>query len=282
MRRIRLFLLAFTVALGSILWSAGPVSAAADDEVYYLALGDSLAFGVQPNGDFTQGYPQQLLPLLTAKYPSLKLANLGCPGETTGSMLNDSVCDRDYPKPDLQSQVEKATQFISRHKVAYLTIDIGANDVLRCVDEKSGVVDAQCFDGRVGDVRKNLDAILDKLRDSIRDSAVNKRFTKTAGMTYYNPTLAYWFTNPAAANASVGYQTQLNLTEAAQYVQHGFRVAPVAYAFQTYDFRIPTGSSIPANVQFICGNTWACTGDIHATTRGYGVIADTFAQTFRW
>ena len=48
MRRIRLFLLAFTVALGSILWSAGPVSAAADDEVYYLALGDSLAFGYQP------------------------------------------------------------------------------------------------------------------------------------------------------------------------------------------------------------------------------------------
>jgi len=50
MRRIRLFLLACTVALSSIVWSAGPVAAAADNEVYYLALGDSLAVGYQPDG----------------------------------------------------------------------------------------------------------------------------------------------------------------------------------------------------------------------------------------
>ena len=50
MRRIRLFLLACTVALSSIVWSAGPVAAAADNEVYYLALGDSLAAGYQPRG----------------------------------------------------------------------------------------------------------------------------------------------------------------------------------------------------------------------------------------
>ncbi len=105
MRRIRLFLLAFTVALGSILWSAGPVSAAADDEVYYLALGDSLAVGYQPRGAQDMGYPAQLYPQLQARNPDLQFVNLGCPGETTSSMIKDSVCGG--------SQLAKAKDFIS-------------------------------------------------------------------------------------------------------------------------------------------------------------------------
>ena len=70
MRRIRLFLLACTVALSSIVWSAGPVSAAADDEVYYLALGDSLAAGYQPAVPRTWVIPHSSTPSCRPEIPT--------------------------------------------------------------------------------------------------------------------------------------------------------------------------------------------------------------------
>ncbi len=83
--------------------------------------------------------------------------------------------------------------------------------------------------------------------------------------------------------ASVGYVTRLNATEAGQYLTHGFRVAPVASVFQTYDFRINSTTQRPNNVQFVCDHTWSCSlGDIHANNKGYKVIADTFAGVLRW
>jgi lysophospholipase L1-like esterase len=273
MRRIRLLLLSYSVALGSILWTAAPATAAADDEVYYLALGDSLAAGYQPDGTTGKGYPDQLYPQLKARNPDLQFVNLGCSGETTSSMLKNSVCGG--------SQLDKAVDFIKSHRVAYLTIDIGANDVVTCV--KPPTIDDACFDQGLAAVRSNLDTILDELRDAIRRSD-NKRFTRSAGMTYYDPTLGAWaFGFPALAVASVGYVTRLNATEAGQYLTHGFRVAPVASVFQTYDFRINSATQRPNNVEFVCGHTWSCSrGDIHANNDGYSVIADTFAGVLRW
>jgi len=273
MRRIRLFLLACTLALSSIVWSAGPVSAAADDDVYYLALGDSLAAGYQPRGAQDMGYPAQLYLQLQARNPGLQFVNLGCSGETTSSMIKHSVCGG--------SQLAKAKDFIKSHRVAYLTIDIGANDVVNCV--KPPTIDDACFNMGLATVRSNLDTILDELRAAIRGSD-NKRFTKSTGMTYYDPTLGAWaFGFPALALASVGYVTRLNATEAGQYLTHGFRVAPVASVFQTYDFRINSTTQRPNNVQFVCDHTWSCSlGDIHANNDGYQVIADTFAGVLRW
>ena len=283
MRRIRLFLLACTVALSSIVWLVGPVAAAADDEVYYLALGDSLAVGYQPDGTTGKGYPDQLYRQLKARNPDLQFKNLGCSGATTVSMIGgtDDPTSGCYEKYSLGNQLDQAIDFIKSHRVAYLTIDIGANDVVNCV--KPPTIDDACFNMGLATVRSNLDTILDELRAAIRGSD-NKRFTKSAGMTYYDPTLGAWaFGFPALALASVGYVTRLNATEAGQYLTHGFRVAPVASVFQTYDFRINSTTQRPNNVQFVCDHTWSCSlGDIHANNDGYQVIADTFAGVLRW
>ena len=64
---------------------------------YYLALGDSLAQGVQPNAAGVSvmtrdGYPDQVYASLHASRPGLKLVKLGCPGETTASMINGGIC----------------------------------------------------------------------------------------------------------------------------------------------------------------------------------------------
>src|SRR5262249_25481741 len=56
---------------------------------YYLALGDSLAYGLQPNGDSTHGYVDDIFTGLQS-LGTQSLENLGCPGETTTSMISGS------------------------------------------------------------------------------------------------------------------------------------------------------------------------------------------------
>ena len=60
---------------------------------YYLALGDSLASGVQPDSSgqdvvTSQGYASDIAADLQKRDRDLKFVNLSCPGESTGTMLN--------------------------------------------------------------------------------------------------------------------------------------------------------------------------------------------------
>ena len=107
---------------------------------YYLALGDSLARGVQPNAAGTSvetgyGYPDQVYATLHRSHPMLELVKLGCPGETTISMINGGICH--YSSG---SQLKAAVAFLREHRgqehrgqehngrVFLVTLDIGAND----------------------------------------------------------------------------------------------------------------------------------------------------------
>src|SRR3989442_5565906 len=69
---------------------ARPAVAAAPQvgpKAYYLALGDSIVFGYQQNGDWTHGYPElffaDLHPLGTRH-----LINMGCGGEGVTTFIN--------------------------------------------------------------------------------------------------------------------------------------------------------------------------------------------------
>ncbi len=101
---------------------------------YYLALGDSLAVGVQPDpGGASRptdhGYPDQLYAILHRRSPGLRLVKLGCSGETSWTMIRGGICR--YPAG---SQLAAAEQFLRAHRghVALITIDIGANDPNSC------------------------------------------------------------------------------------------------------------------------------------------------------
>src|SRR4029450_921851 len=63
-------LLCAATAMGLMAVLSGPSIATADDPShavhYYVALGDSLAEGFQPNGDFGHGYADQLYAALEA------------------------------------------------------------------------------------------------------------------------------------------------------------------------------------------------------------------------
>lgn len=261
---------------------------------YYLALGDSLSQGMQPdfNGvlrDTNQGYANDLFKIEQRKIPNLQLVQLGCGGETTGSMLtghgNEANARRFHCDTTGGSQLATAERFLRAHhnpgEVPLVTLDIGANDVDGCVTATDVV----------GCVTHGLDAIstnLPKILAGIRKAA--PAGTTFAGMNLYDPVLSGYFapvgtSTHTLATLSLVLARDLNNALATAYRGGGFLNADVADAFATYNSTTMVewqSQLIPLNVARLCSWTWACQTppsgpNIHANKNGYQVIANAFA-----
>ena len=97
--RLRILLAVAAVAVTACSGSPAPgaAHARAAEDTYYLALGDSLSQGVQPDAagasvKTRDGYPDQLYAALHRNHPTLQLVKLGCPGETTATMIHGGIC----------------------------------------------------------------------------------------------------------------------------------------------------------------------------------------------
>lgn len=251
---------------------------------YYLSLGDSLSVGAQPNPAGTlvptkHGYANFLYATEKHKLKGLKLKQLGCSGETTTTMINGGICH--YAAG---SQLNAAVKFIKTHKVAFITIDIGANDVDRCGEKLSGAQLFACVATGVATTKKNLPVIVSALRKAAGRKA------KLIGMTYYDPFLADYLGNSsqrAVASESVPLAKSLNGTIAQDYKARHFKVARVDKAFHTYTpwsktTKLKGHGKVPLAVAEICKYTWMCTPpprgpSIHAKSVGYKKIAQVFA-----
>jgi lysophospholipase L1-like esterase len=260
---------------------AAPGSSADHAKPYYVSVGDSLAAGVQPIGDASdlyrtdEGYAEQLLQIARAGSPKLSLVKLGCPGETTTTMIAGGICTYAHG-----SQLDEAVAFLRSHRsmVAFVTIDIGAND-FPCQA-------AECIPAGVSAIQTNLPAILAELRDAAGPTV------PIVGMTLYNPFLAAWLLGPDGQAFAVASATQLigpvNGLLRSLYEQAGMGVADIESAFSSNDFEtlvtLPGAGTVPLNVARICVWTWVCAPpplgpDNHANAAGYGAIAHAFALT---
>jgi lysophospholipase L1-like esterase len=252
---------------------------------YYLALGDSLSRGVQPDGagaalQTAQGYPDLVYAGLRRGHPGLRLVQLGCPGETTRTIMHGGICR--YPGG---SQLAAAVAFLRAHRghVLLITIDIGANDPEDCGDQPDLAGLASCV-GRVPDAAANLTAILASLHAAAGPGV------RIVGMSYYVPELAEWrdgLLGRVVAWASERLAVAYNGLLDRAYAQAGAGVANVAGAFDTTDFgdpvMVPGIGMLPRNVARICEWTWECAGrprgpNQHANPAGYRVIANAFLK----
>jgi lysophospholipase L1-like esterase len=274
----RAALLAAAVVAALALAAAG---AAAGTQRYYLALGDSLAAGVQPDASGAsvptgQGYASDLYALYRLRAPGLRYENLACPGETTGTMLHGGIPYCAYP---LGSQLAQAVTFLQTHRVALVTLDIGANDVDSCVGAAG--VDVACVGGGLAAASAELPQILTALRAAAGPAV------PIVAMSYYDPFLAAWLQGPAGqllAQQSVQAATQFNQLLGGIYARFGVPVADVAGAFRTTDSTPLPLVGTPVDVAAVCALTWMCAPaprgpNIHANAVGYGVVAATFART---
>jgi lysophospholipase L1-like esterase len=270
-------LLLVLTASGTV--AAAPGSSADHAKRYYVSVGDSLAAGVQPIGDAAdlyrtrEGYAEQLLAIARVESPKLSLVKLGCPGETTTTMIAGGICT--YPHG---SQLDEAVSFLNAHRalVAFVTIDIGAND-FPCQA-------AECVPAGVGAIQANLPSILSALRKAAGPDV------PIVGMTIYNPFLAAWFLGPDGQAYARASATQLmgpvNSVLRGLFLAAGVGVADIESAFSSNDFdtlvNLPGAGSVPLNVARICMWTWVCAPppvgpDNHANAAGYGAIAGAFA-----
>jgi len=296
MRRIAATIAVATVAAtvamagGAPAFAAHRASANTTTATYYLSLGDSLAQGVQPNSsgvsvETNQGYPNQLFAALRTANPTLKLVKLGCPGETTGTMMNGGICT--YTKG---SQLAQAAAFLASHrgKIQLVTIDIGANDLNPCLGLPTLNQIVTCLEQVFPQIQANLTSIMNTLT-----TAGGSGEPPIIGMNYYDPELANWLKGDAASKALA--KTSIALAQAfgnllgGVYTAFGAKVADVFTAFHTAQFGVkvtlPNFGKVPKDVAYICTYTWDCAAppvgpNIHANILGYGIIANTFLNTY--
>ncbi|MPY61711.1 SGNH/GDSL hydrolase family protein [Streptomyces spongiae] len=262
-----------------------PQLAAADeasngkDTTYYVSLGDSLTTGYQPDvdKDTDVAYTDQLYAQLKLRTPGLKHIRLGCTAETTESLIKGGKCDY----PNAKSQLDAALQALAKHrgKVAYVTLSVGANDILLNCVSPAGTLDGACLNSRSQTMATNLAQIAGALRKA------GAKDTQFVGSTYHNPFLGAWLQGAAGqqtAKESAPLIKAANTEITQVYKSADFKVADVAGAFSSDDFttqvNVPGAGEVPVNVAKICQLTWACTKkDPHPNADGHKVIAGAFA-----
>jgi lysophospholipase L1-like esterase len=270
-----------------VLAAAAGTAGAAIRPTYYVSLGDSLAQGYQPIGGprthavlpiygYGQGYADQLFKLERGRYTQLQLVKLGCGGESTSRCSTEVRTPTSPRAADLRpstpldypsggTQLAEATAFLEAHRgsVAFVTLNLGANDVTG----PSGIVP----------IFSNLPLILASLRAAAGPGV------PIVGMNYYDPFVPQAWSDGGlpAVQAEVAGVVAFNDVLESAYAAAGDPIADVESAFSVTDLTLVDGT--PLSVLRECQWTWICTPpplgpDIHANSTGYGVIAQAFAD----
>jgi lysophospholipase L1-like esterase len=252
--------------------------------VLYLDIGASVSVGVQPTprdprGQPTnRGYSNRLVTIEAAKGLTLKLTELGCPGESIATMLHGP--DPCYVAPD--TQLSDAVAFLHTHHnaVTLVTVDLGFNTLDVCLHHLD--IDLSCVTPQLALLRQQLGQVM---RALTRAAGPNVTFI---GLGHYNPYLTKSTKEGAAevfAGNSVVALRQMNRSLSQVYGSFKVPIADIATAFHEQDSRVVHISKKEAttvNVKYECKLTWMCAPkpfgpNIHPNDSGYLAIANAIA-----
>jgi lysophospholipase L1-like esterase len=240
---------------------------------YYLAVGDSIAYGYQaskaraglPASKFNTGYVDVLTVQLQQIQPRLTAVNYGCPGETTTTFIEGGCMWTQFGQ-ELHdafsgSQLDAAVAFLSAHRgeVSPVTVTLWGNDVrefvMSCRDFACVERDAPLF---IAHLTSNLALILTRLRAAAPDAEI----IVTGAWDSYLDAL------PVADPLFQLLNTSMSTVAAA---------ARVRFADPLPVFN-PQGD--PAReLQAMCALTALCTdNDSHPTDAGYRALAEVVYQ----
>jgi hypothetical protein len=294
-------------AVAAALALAAPAGAATKPR-YVVALGDSFSAGVQPGPGQRksysypkESYANQILSRASRLlHEPLKLEMLACGGATTPSMGGFEIksCDPGVGGFKLPyantsprtSQLRYALRFLREHRgqVAFVTMTMGGNNLLRCVDSATGGFDLNCISGSYDSINADLPAIARKLKRAAGPGV------PLLGSGYPDPYLQFYLrgsAQQALAQASVGIQHQLNDTLQQVYASAGWSFVSVDRVFATdtpldQTTNLDPYGQVPVSVAMICEMTWMCAAapqgpNIHPNHAGYAAYASANLSVLR-
>ena len=250
--------------------SASPPLHLTPPKSYYLALGDSIAYGFQtskaladlPPDAFSTGYVDLFAARLAQLRPRIAMVNYSCPGESTTSFLlpciwktSGHALHNDYPG----SQFGAALAFLATHrgKVSPITLSLNGNDInaflqtcppgdLACIQTSAPAA--------IAAYQARLTSILRHLHAAAPDAEI-------IVVGAYDPNIgAFAFADPLF--------TQLNQAQRAAAATVRARFADPFPIFN------PQGDPA-AETTAICTLTLLCSqGDGHPSDAGYRALAD--------
>lgn len=239
-----------------------PVAAVKHD---YLALGDSLAFGFQPNLNWDQGYAMQWWSELQRR-GSRSFYDYSCSGATSKEFIQGgcpfSKLQHDYYAG---SQLQAAISFIKGHpgQVGPVSLDIGGDDVLPYINTQTCSVAQHKFSTALAQLEKRLTTtILPQLKQALK-SAGGKAPGQLVMMNYYDP-----FAKKCSIAHHYIHLLNAHLARAAARAH-----VPLVDVYAAYHQNIHSDADI-------CKYTWMCSifHSLHPNTTGYGVIMHAFER----
>jgi lysophospholipase L1-like esterase len=268
-----LMLLGVNPAIAAPAGGSTPAPRFAPPGRYYLALGDSLAFGYQqarfnanfptePPAAFNTGYVDDFASLLTGVRTSTETVNDSCPGETSGTFL---VGGCPYTSTGFTlhnsysgSQMDAALSFLRSHpgQVNPITLDVGSNDFNTLISS-CGLNGTTCLAQGAPAILTQYSANLSQILAGLRSASPTSEIIV---MQYYDP---YAPIQPL----SVQIVQQQNAIIAALASTYRARVAD---AFTPFNLASPQPQTL-CTLSLICSQS-----DIHPSDAGYGVLAQQF------
>jgi len=249
--------LAAFLSLAVAILPAGPaVLAQAPGTPAYLALGDSIGFGVGATNPSTLGYAGLTLEALRTsdryRDRGLTLVNLSVPGATSSDLLlpNGQVVSA---VSEIQKREEDASSLDDN--VEIISLNIGGNDLLSLIAPDSpcfadAAADA-CID-KFGEVLSTLQGNIEASLKALRDAAPNARIVV---LDLYNPYSGTGDPREIIADLGVG---QVNGVVAAAAADPDLNV-DTASVFQFFQGR---------------GDQWIAADGLHPNDDGHIVVAE--------
>lgn len=234
-------------------------SGTSQPQSYYLALGDSMAYGAQPNkagaapSRVNTGYVDRFASRLRKLSPEIQVVNYGCPGESTVTFTRGGCPwlaeGRQLHDAFRGSQLKAAVSFLRAHpdQVSPITLTLWGNDLAPLSAKGKRATSA------IASFASRFNAILQQLRsvaptaEIIVTGAWNPEADRLKQVTPLYRSLDAAIARVAAASRA--------------------RVANMFAAFNP--------GSVRAQEARLCALTFFCSqGDPHPTDAGYRVMAD--------
>jgi len=249
--------------------ASGPVYQA--PRAYYLALGDSIAYGFQPNkpkgapsAAFDSGYVDLFAARLHKLSPKIQVVNYGCPGESTRTFAAGGCEGRGDVKALHDSfkgaQLDAALAFLRAHsgEVSPVTLTLFGNDWFPMVfDRCKGKLACirKLAPGEIAAFESRLTSILNRLRAAAPAAEII--------------VTGAWNIDPGSVEQLRPVYRSLDSAIARAAERSRSRFADTLPVFN------PTGSPQAQRAR-LCALSFVCSkGDPHPTDAGYRAIADT-------